>query len=46
MNLKIVTDGYAQGTLVRAPQGREVEVVLDLKEPRRYYDYVLQQLAR
>jgi len=46
MNLEVITQGYEQGRMVRKPGGREVEVVLNLKEPDQYYDYVLKQLAQ
>jgi len=46
MNLEVVTEGNEQGDVVRKSSGREVEVILSLKEPDQYYDYVLKQLAQ
>ncbi len=46
MNLDVVTEDYEQGSLVRKSSGREVAVVLNLKEPDQYYDYVLKQLGQ
>lgn len=46
MNLRVVTEGNEQGSVVRKSSGREVEVILSLKEPDQFYDYVLKQLAR
>jgi len=46
MNLGVVTEGNEQGDVVRKSSGREVEVVLSLKEPDQYYDHVLKQLAQ
>ena len=46
MNLAIITEGNEQGEVVRKSSGREVEVILSLKEPDQFYDYVLKQLAQ
>lgn len=44
--LAIVTDGDQQGMLIRSDSGRKAQVVLDLKDPDGFYDYVLGQFAR
>ncbi len=46
MNLAVITQGNEQGEVVRKSSEREVEVILSLKEPDKFYDYVLKQLAQ
>ena len=47
MKLSIHTEDYWQGTLFQDPRnGREVQVLLKLSEPDKFYDYVLQQFCR
>jgi hypothetical protein len=47
MNLAVVTDGFYQGTLHEdKAHGRSVNVVLNLKHPDQFYQYVLDQFNR
>jgi len=46
MRLAIITAEENQGSLVESPEGRKVQVVLDLADPSGFYDYVLRQFQR
>ena len=47
MRLKIITEGYFQGSLVPDPGApRNVQVVLSLADPAGFYKYVLHQLQK
>jgi purine nucleosidase len=46
MKLSIETENYWQGTLYRDPNGREVDVILNILDPDGFYEYVLQQFNR
>lgn len=42
--LAIITDGFYQGTLIPAENGRAIDVVLNITDTQGFYDYVLKQL--
>jgi len=46
MKLAVETEGYLQGAITRSDTGREAEVVLNLKDPNAFYQYVLERLRR
>ena len=46
MKLEIETEGSAQGAILKAPNGRQIDVVLNLSDKDGFYDYVLDQFNR
>ena len=46
MRLRITTEGYLQGTISEAFNGRLVDVILNLRDSEGFYDYFLEQLQR
>jgi inosine-uridine nucleoside N-ribohydrolase len=46
MRLRITTEGYLQGAISEAFNGRLVDVVLNLRDSEGFYDYFLEQLQR
>jgi purine nucleosidase len=47
MNLKIITEGFMQGSIRKVDSGgRHVSVILNLKDPKGFYDYILNQFKR
>lgn len=46
MKLKVVTTGYSQGAIRQSLDGRPVDVVFNITQRERFYDYVLEQFRR
>jgi purine nucleosidase len=46
MKLKIITEGTDQGTIIEDQNGREVNVVLKMKNKQDFYKYVLKKFSR
>ena len=46
MKLKVITEGYEQGSIVQDPSGRVVSVILDIRNLDQFYDYVLGQMRQ
>ena len=46
MRLAIETEGYMQGSITRNANGREAGVILNIKDKKAFYDYVIAQLRR
>jgi purine nucleosidase len=46
MSLSIITDGFMQGTIEQTECGRAVNVLLELEQPDKFYEYVLEQFKR
>ena len=46
VKLKVVTEGYEQGSLLEDANGREVQAVLNMADCDGFYDYVLRELRR
>jgi len=46
MKLTIITEGFSQGALRQSPDGRAIDVVLEIAQKEQFYDYVLGQFRR
>ena len=46
MKLNVETEGFYQGAISRASNGRSVEVVIDVTDKAAFYNYVLDELKR
>lgn len=46
VQLKVITQGFLQGTLKESKQGRDVRVVFDFADLQGFYDYFHRQLKR
>lgn len=47
MNLEIITEGFEQGIVQKVDSGgRRISVILNLKNPKAFYDYVLKQFKQ
>ncbi|NOY60425.1 MAG: hypothetical protein GXO75_16055, partial [Calditrichaeota bacterium] len=46
MRLIIITEGYDQGAMRQNPNGRSIDVVLNIAKKDQFYDYLLEQFKR
>ncbi|WP_045221535.1 nucleoside hydrolase [Desulfonatronum thioautotrophicum] len=46
MTFRVETEGFMQGALVQDPEGRRLDVVLNIKDKDAFYEYVLNRLKQ
>jgi len=46
IKLKVLTEGVDQGALLKSDSGREVNVILEMRDIKGYYEYVLMKLKK